>query len=238
MKKPLICITNSSNREDPAKGGFRTLHCPHTYGAAVAAAGAVPLLTMEYGAEELAELCDGLLLSGGEDVDPARYGEEILNDTVTPDPIRDEYEFELCRAFLEKGKPILAICRGFQVLNVVLGGDLWQDIPSQLGFIHFESKLRHPCFAEEGSVLRRLYGLEFRVNSTHHQAVRRLGEGLKVTARSIEGIIEAYEHETLPILGTQFHPERLTGAHWDDRTPDFSEWFRHFVQLTIDNSSN
>ncbi|MBQ4051673.1 MAG: gamma-glutamyl-gamma-aminobutyrate hydrolase family protein [Oscillospiraceae bacterium] len=237
MKKPLILITNSSNREDPAKGGSRTLHCPHTYGAAIAAAGGVPIMTMEYSAEELSELCDGLLLSGGEDVDPSRYGEEILNDSVTPDPLRDAYEFELTKAFLEKGKPILAICRGFQVLNVVLGGDLWQDIPTQMGYVHFDSRLRHPCFAEEGSVLHSIFGREFRVNSTHHQAVRRPGEGLKVTGRSIEGIIEAYEHETLPIIGTQFHPERLTGAHWDDRTPDFAPWFEHFVQMVVDNSS-
>ncbi len=231
MKKPLILITNSSNREEPSADTPRILHCPHGYGEAIAAAGGVPIMTMEYSVEELADLCDGLLLSGGEDVDPARYGEAVLNDTVVADSRRDAYEFELAKAFLEKGKPILTICRGFQVLNVVLGGDLWQDIPEQLGYVHFNAKLRHPCFAEEGSVLHSLFGSEFKVNSTHHQAVRKLGEGLKVTGRSIEGIVEAYEHESLPIIGTQFHPERLTGARWDDRTPDFAPWFKHFISM-------
>lgn len=231
MKKPLILITNSSNRQEPVGEGARIVHCPYAYGAAIAAAGGIPIMTMEHGIDELVELCDGLLLSGGEDVHPSRYGEEILNDTVTPDVLRDEYEFELTRAFLKTGKPILAICRGFQVLNVVLGGDLWQDLPSQMGFIHYNPSLRHPCFAEEGSVLHRIFGAEFKVNSTHHQAVRRLGEGLKVTGRSIEGIAEAYEHETLPIIGTQFHPERLTGGHYDGRTPDFAPWFQYFVDM-------
>ena len=136
MKKPLILITNSSNREEPMGEGARIIHCPYAYGAAIAAAGGIPVQTMEFAAEELADLCDGLLLSGGEDVDPARYGETILNDTVIADTRRDAYEFPLAKAFLDRGKPILAICRGFQVLNVVLGGDLWQDLPEQLGFIH------------------------------------------------------------------------------------------------------
>ncbi|MBR6789365.1 MAG: gamma-glutamyl-gamma-aminobutyrate hydrolase family protein [Oscillospiraceae bacterium] len=237
MKKPLILITNSSNREEPMGEGARIIHCPYAYGAAIAAAGGIPVQTMEFAAEELADLCDGLLLSGGEDVDPARYGETILNDTVIADTRRDAYEFPLAKAFLDRGKPILAICRGFQVLNVVLGGDLWQDLPEQLGFIHSNSKLRHPCFTEEGSIIREIFGAEFKVNSTHHQAVRRLGEGLKVTGRSIEGIVEAYEHETLPIIGTQFHPERLTGGHYDGRTPDFAPWFERFIKMVVDNSS-
>ena len=143
-------------------------------------------------AKELAELCDGLLLTGGPDMDPSYFGEEILNDTVCVDALRDQFEVELAKEFLARRKPILSICRGFQLLNVVMGGDLWQDVPSQLGFVHFNRDLRHPLYTEPGSVLQDLYGKEFRVNSTHHQAVRRLAPGLKATAWSKEEILEAW----------------------------------------------
>ena len=235
MKKPLICISSGSNRQPLTGSPIRSLTCPVSYPSAIEAAGGIPLLSAEQCPEEMAELCDGLLLSGGEDMDPCWYGETVLNETVVIDSLRDRYEAELCRAFLRAEKPILAICRGFQLLNVVLGGDLWQDLTEQLGFIHSDARLRHPCYAEEGSVLQQLYGSEFRVNSTHHQAVRRLGEGLWVTARSVEGIVEGYEHRTLPILGTQFHPERMTGPWRDERTPDFADWFAHFINLTRQN---
>lgn len=235
MKKPLICISSGSNRQPLTGSPIRSLTCPASYPSAIEAAGGIPLLSAEQCPEEMAELCDGLLLSGGEDMDPCWYGETVLNETVVIDSLRDRYEADLCRAFLQAEKPILAICRGFQLLNVVLGGDLWQDLTEQLGFIHSDARLRHPCHAEEGSVLQQLYGSEFRVNSTHHQAVRRLGEGLWVTARSVEGIVEGYEHRTLPILGTQFHPERMTGPWRDGRTPDFAGWFAYFIRLTRRN---
>lgn len=224
MRKPLVCISSNSNMESP-----RAYNISCAYTEAIAAAGAMPIVAAECCAKELAELCDGLLLSGGPDMDPSYYGEEILNNTVVVDSLRDSFEVELAKEFLARRKPILTICRGFQLLNVVMGGDLWQDLPSQMGFIHSHGDLRHPLYTEPGSVLQDLYGEEFRVNSTHHQAVRRLAEGLKATAWSKEGILEAYEGVDLPIWGTQFHPERLTGSFWDDRTPDFEQWFRFFI---------
>ena len=105
------------------------------------------------------------------------------------------------------------------------------DLVEQKGWVHFNAQIRHEVYAEEGSVLYRLFGPKFRTNSTHHQAVKDLAPGFHVTARSVEGIVEAYEHDTLPILATQFHPERLTGILWDDRTPDFRPWFEYFVEL-------
>ncbi len=229
--KPLICCT-TSGRNDATDPRRRILEDWQTYPAAIYAAGGVPVPTCELAWEEMAELCDGLLLTGGADIDPHLYGAVALNDTVEPDPIRTAFEVPLTRAFLDRKKPILCICRGFQLMNALLGGDLYQDTVTELGFVHMNKNIRHPVFAEEGSVLYRLFGREFRTNSTHHQAVRTPGAGLRVTARSTEGIIEAYEHETLPILGTQFHPERLTGILWDDRTPDFAPYFRYFVELT------
>ena len=112
-----------------------------------------------------------------------------------------------------------------------MGGTLYQDLVEQKGWVHFNAQIRHEVYAEEGSVLYRLFGPKFRTNSTHHQAVKDLAPGFHVTARSVEGIVEAYEHDTLPILATQFHPERLTGILWDDRTPDFRPWFEYFVEL-------
>lgn len=225
MHKPKICITANSNREIP-----RSVNCSLAYTNAIAAAGGIPLLTSECCAAEMLELCDGLLLTGGPDLDPQYFGEPVLNDSVEIDDKRDAFEMELTKLFLSRKKPILTICRGFQLLNVVMGGDLWQDLTSQLGFIHSDSRLRHPVHTEAGSMLSDLFGTSFRVNSTHHQAVRRLAPGLRATARSVEDIIEAYEGESLPIWGTQFHPERLTGDLWDDRTPDFAPWFSFFIR--------
>ncbi len=230
-ERPLICCT-TAGRNDESDPRRRILEDWQSYPLAILAAGGIPLSTNELCPEEMAELCDGLVLTGGADIDPDLYGEEIFNDTVKPDPIRTAFEVPLTRAFLERKKPILCICRGFQLMNALLGGDLWQDTVAQLGYVHMNRDIRHPVFAEEGSVLYRLFGREFRVNSTHHQAVKTPGRGLRVTARSVEGIIEAYEHESLPIWGTQFHPERLTGILWDDRTPDFAPYFRFFVEET------
>ena len=123
-----------------------------------------------------------------------------------------------------------------QVINVALGGKLYQDLPEQLGFIHFDMKLRHYVTAAEDSILRELFGERFRVNSTHHQAVRDLAPGLRMTAVSPEGIVEAYEHETQPIMGTQFHPERMSGGAQDERTPDFQPLFDRFVEICRENA--
>ena len=229
--KPLICLSNDSNFFQTHGEAPRQIHSPKAYGAAIAAAGGIPMLTCEQCAEEMAELCEGLLLSGGDDVDPELYGETILTDTVGPDPERTQFEVPLARAFLERGKPILTICRGFQLLNVLLGGTLYQDLLEQKGWIHSNGKIRHDLYAEEGSILHALFGPVFKVNSTHHQAIKALAPGLRVTARSVEGIIEGYEHESLPIFGVQFHPERLTGVQWDSRTPDFKPFFERFIAL-------
>ena len=227
MGKPVICVSSDSNNREKKGAEPRQHYSPAAYSRAIAAAGGVPVIAPEQCCGEMAELCDALLLTGGDDVCPELYGEEILNDTVCTDPKRTAYEVPLTRAFLEKEKPILCICRGFQIMNCVLGGDLYQDLVAQCGYVHMNTDIRHFVTA----VLYKLFGERFKVNSTHHQAVRRLGEGLHVTARSVEGLIEAFEHDTLPIWGTQFHPERLTGIAWDDRTDDFAPYFAAFIDL-------
>ncbi|ODU57619.1 MAG: hypothetical protein ABT01_01820 [Clostridium sp. SCN 57-10] len=232
--RPVICISTDSNQSSNDGTKPRQLISPLAYSAAIANAGAVPFLTTEHCAEEMAELCDALLLSGGDDVCPSLYNEEIFNDSVKPDPARTAYEVPLAKAFLAKGKPILTICRGFQLVNAIMGGNLYQDLVEQLGYVHMNGAIRHDIFAEEGSRLHRIFGKQFKVNSTHHQAIRDLAPGFHVTARSIEGLIEGYEHDTLPIWGTQFHPERLTGIQYDGRTPDFAPYFKDFVDFVRD----
>lgn len=229
-EKPLICISSDMKKleSDPRRLITETYQ---TYSDAVFYAGGIPMITCGRCAEEMADLCDGLLITGGPDLEPEVYGEQPLNDTVKPMPERTAFEKPLFQAFLDRGKPILGICRGCQFINAVMGGTLYQDLVEQKGWVHFNPQIRHEVYAEEGSVLYRLFGPKFRTNSTHHQAVKDLAPGFHVTARSVEGIVEAYEHDTLPILATQFHPERLTGILWDDRTPDFRPWFEYFVEL-------
>lgn len=230
-RKPLIAISNDFYYPQTQPAPSRFLSCPAAYANAVAAAGGIPVVTGEQCPEELPAYFDGLILTGGSDVSPSLYGEEIRFPTVKPDPTRDAFEAPLAQAFLKTRKPILAVCRGFQLLNVVLGGTLYQDLPEELGFVHFDRALRHYVEAEEGSALHALFGRRFRVNSTHHQAVKELGDGLFVTARSLEGVVEAYEHRTLPILGCQFHPERISLLTDDRRTPDFLPLFERFVGM-------
>lgn len=228
--KPVICVSAAIERmeSDPRRLSSRA---HHSYTDALRRAGGIPVVTGGCCAEELAELCDALVLSGGADLDPQLYGEPILNDSVKIQTERDVFEMELFRAFLDRSRPVFGICRGCQLINVALGGTLYQDLVEQKGLVHFDTQLRHEVCAEEGSVLHRLFGARFCVNSTHHQSVKTLAPGLRLTARSSEGIVEAFEHETLPILATQFHPERLTGQLWDERTPDFLPLFVHFVEM-------
>lgn len=180
-------------------------------------------------ARRLAALADGLYLTGGGDMEPRYYGEERLLSCGEPEKGRDELELALVRAFLEVQKPILGICRGLQVLNVVLGGTLWQDLPTQTGRGgHGEGV--HTVRTAEGSRLRSFFGAEFPVNSFHHQAVRQLAPGLVPTAWEEPGeLVEAFAHESLPLWAVQWHPERMTGAERYTREgPDMGPLFQFF----------
>lgn len=190
---------------------------------AVRRAGALPVLLPLYDDPalwpEMIAAIDGLLLTGGADVGPETYGEEKLPLCGQTAPLRDREEFALCRLALEKDVPLLAICRGHQVLNCALGGALYQDIAAQFG-----PRLSHPRYevprdqvhrvaVEGGSRLRDLTGMdEIAVNSRHHQAIKTLGAGLRISARAEDGLIEGVE---LPgkkfVLGVQWHPESLSG---------------------------
>ncbi len=156
---------------------------------------------------------DALLLGGGGDILPSYFGQED-EGSYDIDPERDKIELELTECYIRAGKPILGICRGHQVLNVVLGGDIIQDIGDELRPFHTPGDLPtdqiHTVCSAEGSFLRELYGLIFPVNSYHHQAVGKIGTGLQAVAWTESGLVEAFQHETLPIRSMQWHPERMS----------------------------
>lgn len=175
---------------------------------------------------------DGLVLAGGGDVDPALFGQENRGSRSI-DRRRDEAELTLLDAFLSAGRPVLGICRGHQVANVWAGGDLIQDLGTGNAVHRWEGEDKwHPVRAEKGSLFACLYGPVFLANSAHHQAVGRLGRGLRATVRAEDGVAEAMEHCSLPLITTQFHPERMTGPDMGDG----GAVFRHFIALCRCNS--
>ncbi len=164
-------------------------------------------------AEQLAP-CDGLLLSGGVDISPAAYGEQPHPDLNATTPERDAHELALLVEAKRRGIPVLAICRGIQLVNVAYGGTLYQDIPAQVpGAIqHAQRSARHlPSHAVTVTATSRLYGLVggfLDVTSFHHQAIKDLGADLEVVATAADGIIEAVEADDHPwLVAVQWHPE-------------------------------
>jgi putative glutamine amidotransferase len=179
---------------------------------------------------------DGLLFTGGGDVDPARYGEQPEPSVAGVDPARDAFEIPLLQLAVANRLPLFGICRGMQVLNVALGGTLVQDVPAQTTTSLEHSKptplwaIAHEVWVTRGSRLaglmrERLAGADScAVNSRHHQAVRRLADLFEVSATAPDGVIEAIEHSGLPFcVAVQWHPENF----W--RTGEFRELFEGFV---------
>ena len=200
------------------------------YTDAIARAGGIPVVLPIIDnpalAENLLGKLDGIVFSGGPDLDPAEYGEEILNETVSIDAVRDRSDLLFARAALASGKPVLAICRGDQLMNVVLGGTLYQDIPTQVDTLIKHSGFDHRIGVEKGSVLYELFGQDsLTVKSSHHQAVKDPAPGIRITAHSPDGIVEAYEFEN--VLAVQFHPERMVLK--DD---SWLALFKYFVDRT------
>ena len=174
---------------------------------------------------------DGLLIPGGWDADPALYGEENVACRGV-DPALDQLQLRILDAFVKAGKPVLGTCRGHQMINVYFGGSLIQHVPTP--HIHTRdedstSDKAHLTQAEKGSFLEELYGERFSVNSAHHQAVKRLGEGLRIVQRSDDGIVEGIVHRDLPVWGVQWHPERMCYACARSDTVDGSALFEMFL---------
>jgi putative glutamine amidotransferase len=214
-RKPIIGITSYAQ---PAKWGAWDLPAalvPLDYVTAVTRAGGRPLLVppADDGVEETLDALDGIIFSGGADLGPSIYGAEAHAETDPPQTHRDAAEMALLEAALERDIPTLAICRGFQLLNVVRGGDLVQHLPEAVGDEkHREVRgvfSEHPVEVKEGTLLGELLGeRQPGVKSSHHQGVGRVGDGLVETAWAEDGTLEGLEDPSRRFaLGVLWHPE-------------------------------
>ncbi len=162
-------------------------------------------------AKEVVSSVDALILSGGSDVNPAQYGEEPSQNLHETDPVRDRFELALIHEALTQDKKIFAICRGMQILNVALGGTLYQDLESSGFDNHSDLKneygISHNVSLDESSILGGITGSQLGVNSIHHQALKSIAPGLRAIAFSHDNVVEAVESSNC--LGVQWHPERL-----------------------------
>ena len=222
---PLIAIGQNRKMED--------------YLESVRRAGGEPVEVVVGGEspDQVLSRVDGLMLTGGGDVDPKLYGEKPHDSFQAAETGRDEFEIALAKAAVQKGIPLLAICRGMQVLNVAMGGTLVQDIPSQVtgALQHSVPQPRagnaHEVWVADGSKLQALLrdhmddGETCHVNSRHHQSVKQVAKGFEVTATSPDGVIEAMEMPDAPYcVAVQWHPENF----W--RTGEFRELFEGLIQ--------
>ena len=229
-RKPVPACTVAVTASIRRDGDTSRVRLTAAYVTALERAGLIPLivppLSSAAAAASVLNSVAGLVLTGGEDVDPARYGEKRHEKVRSVNVARDATEAALIEAARDRGMPVLAICRGIQILNVALGGTLVQDIPSQCQtpIDHDDEGARnartHEVDIEPDSLIARAVGAQHvTVNSFHHQSVKRVAEGMRVTARSPDGVIEGIEsaNEDWWVMGVQWHPEEMTDSAepWD-----------------------
>lgn len=214
-------------------GAFHRYAIANTYTTAVERAGGVPLVIppQDGNVGEIIAVLDGLLLSGGGDIRPARFGDAKLHPTTYGiHDGRDELEIALIQEAIRRDMPVLCICRGIQVLNVALGGTLVQDVADQFSATinHRQTELgivredpSHPVAVTSGSLLESTYGgAMVQVNSFHHQGLKEIAPDLRISGRSDDGLVEAVEHPGCSwVLGVQWHPEMMYAAHDEHLKP-------------------
>jgi putative glutamine amidotransferase len=251
MRRPPLILISPSIESAGVEFGDRSISLSETYPRAVAAAGGIPLtLPVGRSRELIAEcvrLADGILLTGGDDIEPRLYERKVpakLRKTVATTPDEGERDFRellLIDEIFRQRKPLLAICRGHQLLNIALGGTLFVDIASQHpgaiqhGRMDKRNAVVHEVRLTPQSLISNITGKKILgVNSTHHQAVSRVAEPLHVTGTSKDGVVESMELKPealglLPfLLATQFHPERLASRH-----PEHRAIFQAFTQACV-----
>ncbi|MGN6030586.1 MAG: gamma-glutamyl-gamma-aminobutyrate hydrolase family protein [Thermomicrobiales bacterium] len=224
--KPVIGITATPSDDVFDHGTFRRYALSDTYVKAVRAAGGVPLVLPagETDLQAILDIVDGLIFSGGSDLDPALYGDtEVHETTYGIDPERDSFELALMKLACEQDKPFLGICRGIQTMNVALGGTLVQDVPTAVGgdVEHRQhaigkstTDVSHVVEVADGSILADIMGAtKVEANSYHHQAVGTPAPGVEVIATSADGVIESIVAPDRHFaLGVQWHPEMLAAT--------------------------
>lgn len=209
------------------------------YFTAVNKFGAIPLPLPHFPeyADYYFSLIDGLLITGGNfDVNPKYYGQEITSDKVSTKDKRTKFEINICKLAMDRKLPILGICGGEQLMNVVMGGTLIQHIPDSVeNYLEHEQKVAkhiptHQINVKPSTLLHKITGSnQFHINTTHHQAVDKLGKGFVASATAPDGVIEAIENPSFPFcLGVQWHPEYLS-------TPEDNLLFESFVKACVDS---
>ncbi|HCA40381.1 MAG TPA: gamma-glutamyl-gamma-aminobutyrate hydrolase [Aminobacterium sp.] len=237
MKKPVIgIIGNILFEKSEDMPGLERNYVNRDYTKAIEKAGGVPVILPVVGNLSLApfliERVDGVLVSGGYDINPLLYGEEPERKLGFVSASVDRSQLAIIQAALEARKPYLGICKGAQLLNVALEGSLYQDISCKDNFFvkHSQDAPRgeatHSIKIATGSILASLFPHEIAVNSYHHQSIKNCGKGLKVTAQAADGVIEAVEKDGDPfVMGVQWHPEMMLSLS-DLMLP----LFQHFVE--------
>ena len=212
--RPVIGITSYAQEASWGVWKLPAALIPLAYVDAVERAGgrAVVIPPSGEAVHETLDVLDGVIFSGGADVDPAMYGAEAHPETDEPQAHRDSGELALLNAALERDMPVLAICRGFQLLNVARGGDLVQHLPEEVGTDDHKQIpgefAEHPVEVKDGTRIAGLVDVESHVTSHHHQAIGRIGDGLVETAWAADGTLEAFEDpEKRFVVGVQWHPE-------------------------------
>lgn len=204
----------------------------HNYYAAVEACGGCTIpLTVSGGSFDINSL-DGLVIPGGEDINPALYHEENTA-SINIDEALDDFETNVLARAVKAKIPVLGICRGHQLINVFFGGNLIQHVKNLKKHVWVDKNTDsvHDTMATEESFMYEIYkSTVIPVNSAHHQAIDRLGNGLRTELVSDDGIVEAIRHETLPIFGVQFHPERMCLLNSRDDTVDGLKIFEYFMR--------
>lgn len=237
---PVIGISTNFLTVDSGKFlGMERIYVNKDYVQAVEKSGGLPLLlppvSVSESVKEYVRLCDGFIFSGGGDINPLLFHCSPHPQLGEVNTALDEAQLLLIHEVLKSGKPVLAICRGVQLLNVALGGTLYQDMSEIETPAHLHSQICprmekiHEVTIDPESVTGRLFGKCIKVNSFHHQSIKKLGRDLQVVATAPDGIIEAVEMKGKPfIVGIQWHPEMLLQAD-DEMLPLFQELIRHSV---------